>query len=435
MDQNEMIGHDDSLDDYGSEKSAHICPSGKGKPRWKYTFESLEIRDYRLLWLAVVFWVSGGHMQSIVRNYLAYELTGSAKIMAFIGAGPIIPLLVFALFGGAVADRMDRRRILQICQVATLISSLIVAVSITAGIINWYYLLITGMIHGGVWSFISPARQALIKDIVGKEKLTNAISLMAAGLSTVSLIAPGLGGVLYNPSFLGPDGVSYLSAIVGFCSIIFIGFISKDKVISVSENSNVVQEIRSGLIYIWQDKLVLVVIGIVVTTMIFIHPVMHFLPILVKDVFDRESGSFGLLLSMLGLGSLVGSLIAASLGKWKRGLLLVVGNIVAGAAVVLIASISSWYMVVAVMVVVGLSEAGRRALSQALIMERVKDDYQGRVISVYTMSFGLLPIGIIPAGFAVDLLGISYTIAILGLGMLAVSIFVFFAYRDLSELN
>ena len=158
-------------------------------------------------------------------------------------------------------------------------------------------------------------------------------------------------------------------------------------------------------------------------------------PILVKDVFDRESGSFGLLLSMLGLGSLVGSLIAASLGKWKRGLLLVVGNIVAGAAVVLIASISSWYMVVAVMVVVGLSEAGRRALSQALIMERVKDDYQGRVISVYTMSFGLLPIGIIPAGFAVDLLGISYTIAILGLGMLAVSIFVFFAYRDLSELN
>ena len=310
-------------------------------------------------------------MQSIVRNYLAYELTGSAKIMAFIGAGPIIPLLVFALFGGAVADRMDRRRILQICQVATLISSLIVAVSRTTGIINWFYLLITGMIHGGVWSFISPARQALIKDIVGKEKLTNAISLMAAGLSTVSLIAPGLGGVLYNPSFLGPDGVSYLSAIVGFCSIIFIGFISKDKVILVSENSNVVQEIRSGLIYIWQDKLVLVVIGIVVTTMIFIHPVMHFLPILVKDVFDRESGSFGLLLSMLGLGSLVGSLIAASLGKWKRGLLLVVGNIVAGAAVVLIASISSWYMVVAVMVVVGLSEAGRRALIQALIMERV----------------------------------------------------------------
>ena len=162
MDLNEMIGHDDSLDDYGSEKSAHISPSGKGKPRWKYTFESLEIRDYRLLWLAVVFWVSGGHMQSIVRNYLAYELTGSAKIMAFIGAGPIIPLLVFALFGGAVADRMDRRRILQICQVATLISSLIVAVSITTGIINWYYLLITGMIHGGVWSFISPARQALL---------------------------------------------------------------------------------------------------------------------------------------------------------------------------------------------------------------------------------------------------------------------------------
>ena len=398
-----------------------------------HTFSSLGNPSYRLLWLAVIFWVAGGHMQTVVRSFLAYELTESAAVLAIITAAQVVPLLALALFGGAVADRVDRRRLLQACQGATLVATLFVAVSITTNTVTWYHLLASGMVHGGVWAFMSPARQGLIKDLVGRRGLANAIALTGAGLSTVSLAAPAVGGLLY--AYLGPAGVSYLSAGVVLVSVILIGFIPKQAQAAGDRRANVVDDIQSGLAYMRQDTLLLVIIGTVVATMMLVHPVMTLLPVLTAEVFDRGSDAYGLLVSMLGVGSLVGSLAAAWLGRWRRGLLLVGGNIAAGAALVALASVPLWYAALPIMVVVGLSEAGRRALSQALIMERADDAHQGRVISVYTMSFGLTPIGVLPAGFAVGYIGIGPTIAALGGIMLAVSALVAGTQKRLRELN
>ncbi len=422
-------------DDASADPAIRPIRSSKRRPNsgWRYTFSSLEIPGYRLLWLAVLFWVAGGHVQAIVRSYLAYDLTGSARILAFIAAAQVAPLLGLALFGGAVADRLDRRRLIQACQVASMAAGLFVAVSITTRTITWFHLLASGMLHGGVWAFMSPARQGLIRDLVGRERLANAVALTGAGLSVVSLVAPALGGVLYT--LLGPDGASYLSAAIGLGSVVLIGVIPRQPRAAAAARSNVIHEIGSGLSYIWKDKLTLMVIGTVFATMMLIYPVLTLLPVLVRDVFHRGSEAFGLLVSMLGLGSLAGSLAAAWLGRWRRGLLLIMGNAAAGAALVAVAYVQLWHAAVAIMVIVGLSEAGRRALSQALIMERVDDEHQGRVISVYTMSFGLTPIGALPAGFAVDLIGIGPTIALLGGIMLGVSAIVFTTQRGLRQLQ
>ena len=398
-----------------------------------YTFSSLANPSYRLLWLAVVFWVAGGHMQMVVRSFLAYELTRSATVLAIITAAQVIPLLALALFGGAVADRVDRRRLLQACQLATMVATLFVAVSITTNTVTWYHLLASGMVHGGVWAFMSPARQGLIKDLVGRRGLANAIALTGAGLSTVSLAAPALGGLLY--AYLGPEGVSYLSAGVVLISVALIGFIPKQAQAASDKRVNVLEDIRSGLSYMKQDTLLIMIIGTVVATMMLVHPVMTLLPVLTTEVFDRGSDAYGLLISMLGVGSLVGSLAAAWLGRWRRGLLLIGGNIAAGAALIAVATVPLWYAALPIMVIVGLSEAGRRALSQALIMERADDEHQGRVISVYTMSFGLTPIGVLPAGFAVEQIGIGPTIAALGGIMLAVSALVAVTQKRLRDLN
>ena len=312
-------------------------------------------------------------------------------------------------------------------------ASLFVAVSITTKRVTWFHLLASGMVHGGVWAFMSPARQGLIKDLVGREGLANAVALTGAGLSTVSLIAPAMGGVLYT--FLGPDGVSYLSAGIGLGAVVLVGLIPRQPMAAAGPRSNVIHDIRSGLSYISKDRPTLMVIATVFATMVLIHPVLTLLPVLVGEVFRRGSEAFGLLVSMLGVGSLAGSLAAAWLGRWRRGLLLIAGNAAAGAALVAIAYVHFWYAAVAIMVIVGLSEAGRRALSQALIMERVDDEHQGRIISVYTMSFGLTPIGVLPAGFAVDLIGIGPTIAVLGAIMLAVSTLVAATQKDLREMQ
>ena len=169
--------------------------------------------------------------------------------------------------------------------------------------------------------------------------------------------------------------------------------------------------------------------------MILLHPFVFLLPVLVTEGFVRESEAYGLLLSMLGLGSLLGSLAAAWLGKWRRGLLLMAGNVAAGAALIVIAFVPLYFVALGIMTIVGLSEAGRRALSQSLIMEQAADEYQGRMISLYTMTFGLMPLGILPAGFAVDRFGIERTLGTLGAVMLGVSILVLLTQKRLRNLQ
>ena len=118
-----------------------------------------------------------------------------------------------------------------------------------------------------------------------------------------------------------------------------------------------------------------------------------------------------------------------------RGMLLMAGNIVGGAALLAIAAVPLYGVTIGLMAIMGLSEAGRRALSQALIMEQVDDQYQGRVISLYTMTLGLMPLGALPAGLAVDAFGIEPTIGVLGAALLAVSVLVLVTQRQLRDLQ
>ena len=126
------------------------------------TFDSFRNPGFRLLWFSILFWVAAGSMQTVVRGYLAYDLTGSAKVLAIIVATQVVPVLGLALIGGALADRMDRRRLMQACLLITMATTLFVAVSISTDTVTWYHLLVAAAIHGSVWAFMSPARQARV---------------------------------------------------------------------------------------------------------------------------------------------------------------------------------------------------------------------------------------------------------------------------------
>jgi MFS family permease len=422
-DHSETIAAESSAPQGGRKASRRTGGSG--------TFESFRNPGFRLLWFSILFWVAAGAMQTVVRGYLAYDLTGSAKVLAIIVATQVMPVLGLALIGGALADRMDRRRLMMACLLITMTTTLAVAISISTDTVTWYHLLVAAAIHGSVWAFLSPARQGLIAELVGREGLGNAIALTGAGLSAVALLGPALGGLLY--AVMGPEGVSYLSAGLALVGAALVSFIPKTTEGPQQQRSNVVDEIKSGLSYVRGHSQILVLVSVVFVTMILLHPYVFLMPVLVTEVFNRESTAYGLLLSMLGLGSFLGSLVAAWLGKWRRGMLLMAGNIAAGAALIVVAIFPLYYVALAITAIVGLSEAGRRALSQALIMEQVDDEYQGRVISLYTMSFGLMPLGILPAGFAVDRFGIERTIGVLGAAMLAVSILVLLTQKRLRE--
>jgi predicted MFS family arabinose efflux permease len=192
-------------------------------------------------------------------------------------------------------------------------------------------------------------------------------------------------------------------------------------------------DIVAGLSYIKGNQMVLVLLVMGLATTLLASPFRMLLPVFVVDVYGKGPDSMGLLVAIMGGGSLVGSLAIAALGNWRRGMLLIVGSFASGIALLLIAAFPFYYAAAAIMLLVGLGDSGRRTINMGLIMEVVEDQYRGRVMSVFMMNFGLMPLGMLPAGLAVDYFGGPIAIGILGGLLLAVAAAVLLTQKRLRE--
>ena len=193
-------------------------------------------------------------------------------------------------------------------------------------------------------------------------------------------------------------------------------------------------DIKSGLSYVRASPLVLTLLVMGLATSLLAMPFRFLMPVFVVDVYGRGPEAFGLLTSLMGLGSLAGALFIASLGKWRRGQLLIIGSFLSGVALLLVAAVPVYYAAAAIMVLLGLGDAGRRTLNQALVMEEVEDRYRGRVMSVFMMNFGLMPLGVLPTAIIVQLLGGRTAILILALLLLTVTCIILVTQKRLREM-
>ena len=384
---------------------------------WRHTFSSLKNRDYLYLWLGMMAMMGGMQMQMLARGYLVYDLTGSGALLGVVAAGSAVPMLGLALFGGAIADRVERKLLIQIGQLIVGLLACVVGVSIVTGWVQWYYLLIASLVQGSIWAFMMPARQAIIPQIVGRDKIGNAMALNAAGMSAMTLLAPALAGGLY--AITGPANVYFV--ITGL-SLVAVGMTTllrpADRPAPMRKPA-MLRDIGAGLSYIKGNQMVLVLLVMGLATTLLASPFRMLMPVFVVDVYHRGPDSMGLLVAIMGGGSLVGALAIAALGNWRRGILLIVGAFASGIALLLIAAFPSYYAAAAIMLLVGLGDSGRRTINMGLIMEVVDDEYRGRVMSVFMMNFGLMPLGVLPAGIISDYLGGQMAMGILG-GMLVV---------------
>ena len=386
------------------------------------TFASLGHKQFRLVWLgAICTWV-GSQMQMIARGYLAYELTSSPMILGIVSAGFAIPMLGLSLFGGALADRMDRRRVIQVCQALAALTSLAVAALILTGVVNWVHLFIASAVQGAVFSFLVPARQSIIPAIVGRDQLTNAMALNTAAFSSTTLLAPAFAGILY--AWVGPGGVYLIMAGLQALAVIFTQAMTPDVATGKIGGPGMGGQIKEGVRYVMgnhQLKLLLVIaLGMTLLAM----PFRFLMPVFVVDLYHRGPESLGLLVSLMGLGSVIGSLFVAYVGSWHRGVTLLIGALVSGVALLLV-SVLPWYAVAAVvMVALGLGDALRRSLTMALLMEESKDGFQGRVMSLYTMNFGLMPLATLPAGAVSEWLGVQVAVGAQAILLILLSLWI-----------
>ena len=373
--------------------------------------------------------MAGMQMQMLARGYLVYELTDSASLLGIVSAGSAVPMLVLALFGGAIADRFERKRLIQIGQVVVALLALLVGVAIAMEWVQWYHLLIASLVQGSIWSFMMPARQAIIPQIVGPERIGNAMALNAAGMSAMTLSAPALAGGLY--ALTGPANVYFVIVGLSIVAVVMTTLISSPTGAATTSRRSMMNDIGAGLTYIRGNQMVLVLLLMGLATTLLASPFRMLLPVFVVDIYGRGPDSMGLLIAIMGGGSLAGSLVIAALGNWRRGLLLIAGAFASGLALILIALFPIYAVGAAIMLLVGIGDSGRRTINMGLIMEVVDDRYRGRVMSVFMMNFGLMPLGVLPAGLATDALGGETVAAIMGVMLLLVAAAVLLTQRRL----
>ena len=428
---------DSQSSDAPAEDSARPARA-RGRPpgspfNFRHTFSSLSNRDFRILWLAMLLLMGAMQMQMIARGYLTYDLTGSPALLGIVSAGFALPMLILALFGGAIADRLQRKRIIQLGQTGAGLIALFVAVSITTGSVTWYHLLAASMMQGAVFSFFMPARQALIPQLVGQNQLTNAMALDAMGMSATTLLAPAIAGFLYNA--IQPDGVYYV--VTGMCAggVVLTGFMRSPTGVTGTGQSGVLRDIGAGLSYIRGNSLVLALLVMGLISTVLAMPFRFLMPIFIVDIYHLGPEAMGLMTSFMGLGTLGGSLFIAAMGNWQRGRILIASSFLSGVALLLVAALPFYVVALGLMVILGVGDAGRRSLNQSLIMEVSDDQYRARVMSVFMTNFALIPLGVLPAGLAAEYLGGQLSVGILAGLLIALTAIILVTQRGLRNLR
>jgi len=376
--------------------------------------------------------MAGFQMQMVIRGVLVYDLTNDAIITGIVGMGFAPSLLLVSLFGGVISDRMDRKLIIQIAQGSNALLAGVVCILIFTGYIHWSHLFFVSLLQGAGFAMQLPARQAAIPDLVGRDNITNAVALNAMAMSFTTLAAPGIGGILYQ--WIRPEG-AYLFVMLLMCaSVISTSKVKPLKPPSTDKTVSVMKNIGEGLRYIYSTQLVRIVIINMIFVAILSMPFRMLVQVYAKDVYGSDPSNVGYLLAAAGIGGLFGSLAIATLRKQNnRGIIFMLSGIISAVALLLVSGLPFYYVGLISMVLVGLGESGRWALGQGLMMEISDDKYKARVMSVIMMSYGFMPLGILPLGFAIDQIGPQMSVAIFGTILMIFSICYLFLAKPLRE--
>ncbi len=383
------------------------------------TFRALRHRNYRLFFFGQLVSLVGTWMQSVAQAWLAYRLTGSAALLGVVAFSGQIPAFLFASWGGVVADRWPRRRILLATQVASMLLAGTLAGLTLANRVEVPHLLVIAALLGVVNAFDIPARQAFVVEMVGREDLINAIALNSSIFNGARVVGPALAGVLV--ARLGEgwcfllNATSYLAVLAGLLAI------DVPAAAGPRPAGSTLARIVEGFRYAAAARPVrelLLLLGVVSLTAM---PFSVLMPIFADRILGGGAASLGLLMGASGVGALAGALVLAS----RRGIA-GLGRFVAlsaagfGVCLVLFALSRRLWLSVALQVPVGFFMISQMASSNTLIQSLVPDRVRGRVMALYTMMFmGMAPFGALLAGAAAERWGAPATLAAGGAAALA----------------
>ena len=387
----------------------------RGRSVARRTFHSLGNSAYRRFWFSLIILMAGVNMQMLARGQLAWDLTHDTFLVALVGSAFAPPILLFSVFGGTFADRWDRKKMIQYSQFAICIVAGSVGVAIWQGWISIWILMVAGFGQGVCWSFMMPARQSIIPQLVSKSEITNAIALSASGMALMTLSGPGIGGLAY--AWIGPANTYFLIAGLMFIAFLLMGGVKITGEASSKKNREVkvLSAVWDGLRYSARNKTILVLFILLLSTTMTSMSFRSLMPAQVGLIFGGGPPELGILMSMIGVGALFGSLFVAGLtANVRRGVILLAATGLSAMAILVSSFVTIFFVAMVAMMVLGLGDAGRRSLNASLLMEQADEEHRGRVMGIYMLNFGLTPIGAIPLGILAEATDIRVSFAVAG---------------------
>jgi len=400
---------------------------------WRKTFRAFSYRDYRLLWSGSFTSSCGTWMQEVAQNWLIFDMTRSAfwlGLDAFLGDAPFI---LFSLIGGVVADRYDRRKILLCSQIVQLTNAFALGALVWFHQVQIWHILLLSFLTGVAQSFGGPAYQALIPSLVEREDMPNAIALNSIQFNMAITIGPALGGLALSK--LGEAWCFGLNALSFVAPIITLSMISA-RFLPVKTSDSILSSLKQGLNFI-RDRASMAALTVLAFCITFLAmPLRTFIPVFVKGIFQRGPETYGNLLSIMGIGTICGSLLVAGMGNMRhKGRFALIVLICLGAGTSAF-SLSHWLpLTYGVLLLVGAFMMALFATTASLVQLITTDDMRGRVMSVYNCAFrGGMPMGNMVSGWLVPKFTAPIVLGVNGLLLMALGLFFLLFERRVAKL-
>ena len=385
------------------------------------------------MWIGACTSSIGTWMQIVAQGWLIYRLSHSSFLLGLDQFLAGLPIFLFSLIGGVVADRTERRKILIVSQYIQMTSAGILTVLVALGLTHVWPILCLSFISGLAQAFGGPAYQALIPTLVEREDMPNAIALNSIQFNLAVTVGPALAGITLAK--LGEKWCFGLNALSFVAPIISLSMITS-RFLPEAKKETMLNSLKQGITFIRRQASMEALIVLAFFMTFLAMPMRTYIPVFVKDIFHRGPETYGNLLSLMGVGSICGSLGVASLGNIsKKGRFALTMLICLGAGIAGFSFSKTLPVSYAMLIVVGISMMAVFATVTSLVQLVTTNEMRGRVMSVYNFAFrGGMPMGNLVSGWLVPAYTAPVVLGANGLILIAVALYFLLMQRGVAEL-
>lgn len=385
---------------------------------------ALHYPAYRAYWLGTLASVSGFQIVRFGQFWLMFELTGSTLNLGYVGLAQAIPGILFNLFGGVFADKVDQRRLIMATQLLTASLIFLLATLTLLDLVRAWNLLLLAFLAAAVNAFDEPARQSLYPHLIDRKAMTSAVAMNAAIWQSNRIVAPAVAGFIIA---VADTEAAFYTAGVGFLTMAAVIYGLRIPPFTRGAHGNPAQDMLEGLGFVRKNSIFSFLIGMTFFNSFFGLAYITLMPVFAVEILEVGSKGQGLLMSVGGAGALLATMWLSSRSSTRyKGFLIIGGAVLFGIFLIAFALTSQWigsyFLALVLMFGVGLFNSAYNISVQSSLQMMVPDAIRGRVMGFYSMTYSISPLGALQAGVLANLIGTPIAIAIGGLAVVGFAV-------------